>query len=163
MCVWTWLVGVWGFGDLDWKFGSGSRGVLVAAANVLAGALGGAEAGGLGGGGGLVVLVGLLDEELDAAVLSGNDTDGLFDKSTFVPRSFPPLSPPLSDEEEHPPTHLLSDLALVLAAVDVPQVQRVARELDAVGALDQSGAVALGECPGEVVGDCGGHCVGVGW
>src|SRR5690242_21636859 len=54
--------------------------------------------------------------------------------------------------------HLVGNLALVLAAVDVPQVQRVAAELDAVGALDQRGAVALGDCPGEVVRDCGGHC-----
>lgn len=59
--------------------------------------------------------------------------------------------------------HLVGNLALVLAAVDVPQVQRVAGELDAVGPLDEGGAVALGDCPGEVVGDCGGHCVGMGW
>lgn len=45
--------------------------------DVLARALGGAEVGGLGGGSGLVVLVGLLDEEGDAAVLRGDDTDGL--------------------------------------------------------------------------------------
>jgi hypothetical protein len=45
---------------------------------VLARALGGAEGGGLGGGRGLVVLVGLLDDEGDGAVLSGDNTDGLF-------------------------------------------------------------------------------------
>ena len=60
-------------------------------------------------------------------------------------------------------SHLVGDLALVLAAVDVPQVQRVAGELDAVGPLDEGGAVALCDCPGKVVGDCGGHCVGMGW
>lgn len=58
--------------------------------------------------------------------------------------------------------YLVGDLALVLAAVDVPQVQRVAGELDAVGPLDEGGAVALGHLPGKVVRNCGGHCVGMG-
>jgi hypothetical protein len=48
--------------------------------DVLARALGGAEAGLVDQLGGLVLLVGLLDEELDAAVLGGDDTDGLFMK-----------------------------------------------------------------------------------
>jgi hypothetical protein len=46
--------------------------------NVLAGGPVGAEVGGLEGGGGLVVLVGLLDEKGDTTILSGDDTDGLF-------------------------------------------------------------------------------------
>ncbi len=54
-------------------------------------------------------------------------------------------------------THLISNLALVLAAVDIAQVQRVAGELHTVGALDQGSAVALGDGPGEVVRDSGGH------
>lgn len=45
--------------------------------DVLAGGLAGAEGGGLDGGRGLVVLVGLLDEKGDAALLAGDDTDGL--------------------------------------------------------------------------------------
>ena len=53
--------------------------------DVLARALGGAEGGGLGRDSGLVVLVGLLDEEGDAAVLSGNDTDGLSHTSITFP------------------------------------------------------------------------------
>lgn len=58
--------------------------------------------------------------------------------------------------------YLVGDLALVLAAVDVPQVQRVAGELDAVGPLDEGGAVALGHLPGKVVRNSGGHCEGMG-
>ena len=46
--------------------------------DVLARALGGAEAGLVDQLSGLVLLVGLLDEELDAAVLAGDDADGLF-------------------------------------------------------------------------------------
>lgn len=96
----------------------------------LAGGLAGAEGGGLDGGRGLVVLVGLLDEKGDAALLAGDDTDGL-----------------------------VGDRALVLAAVDVPQVKRVARELDAICPLDERGAASLGNLPGKVVRDGGGHCV----
>jgi hypothetical protein len=48
--------------------------------DVLARALGGAEAGLVDQLSGLVLLVGLLDEELDAAVLAGDDADGLFMK-----------------------------------------------------------------------------------
>jgi hypothetical protein len=85
-------------------------------AYVLAGRPAVAEGGGLDGGSGLGVLVGLLDEKGDA-VLGGNDTDGL-----------------------------VGDLALVLAAVDVPQVKRVAGELDTVGTLDERCAVSLCAC-----------------
>ena len=45
--------------------------------DVLAGGLAGAEGGGLDGGRGLVVLVGLLDEKGDTALLAGDDADGL--------------------------------------------------------------------------------------
>ena len=119
--------------------------------DVLARALGGAEAGLVDQLSGLVLLVGLLDEELDAAVLAGDDADGLFMNQHS--RSLSCISR-WSD--------LVGDRALVLAAVEVLEVQRVARELDAVGPLDEGGAVALGHCPGKVVGDCGGHCVGMG-
>jgi hypothetical protein len=46
--------------------------------NVLAGGLGGTEGVGLDEGSGLVVLVGLLGQESDTAVLAGDDTDSLF-------------------------------------------------------------------------------------
>ena len=121
--------------------------------DVLARALGGAEAGLVDQLSGLVLLVGLLDEELDAAVLAGDDADGLFMNQHSRSLSLSWISR-WSD--------LVGDRALVLAAVEVLEVQRVARELDAVGPLDEGGAVALGHCPGEVVGDCGGHCVGMG-
>lgn len=79
-------------------------------------------------------------------------------KTTTIPQ----IKPPPQEGDSLVPglcsAHLLGNLALVLAAVDVAEVQRVAAELDTVGALDQSGAVALGDCPGEVVRDCGGHC-----
>lgn len=120
----------------------------IAKTDVLARALGGAEGVGLGRGSGLVVLVGLLDEESDAAVLRGNDTDGLQRGQLHA-----------HGRAEQIQSYLVGNLALVLAAVDVPQVQRVAGELDAVGPLDEGGAVALGHRPGKVVGDCGGHCV----
>jgi hypothetical protein len=45
--------------------------------DVLAGGLVGAEGGGLDGRSGLVVLVGLLDQKSDTALLAGNDTDSL--------------------------------------------------------------------------------------
>ena len=50
--------------------------------DVLARALGGAEAGLVDQLSGLVLLVGLLDEELDAAVLAGDDADGLLKINT---------------------------------------------------------------------------------
>jgi hypothetical protein len=46
--------------------------------DVLAGRSRGTEGGGLGGLSGLVVLVALLDEKSDTAVLAGDDTDSLF-------------------------------------------------------------------------------------
>jgi hypothetical protein len=56
--------------------------------DVLARALGGAEAGLVDQLSGLVLLVGLLDEELDAAVLAGDDTDGLFMNQHWLSLSF---------------------------------------------------------------------------
>jgi hypothetical protein len=46
--------------------------------DVLAGGLAGAEGGGLDGGCGLVVLVSLLDEKGNTALLARDDTDSLF-------------------------------------------------------------------------------------
>lgn len=70
-----------------------------------------------------------------------------------------------------------------LAAVDVPQVKRIARELHTIGPLDKRRAVSLyslstaalfssisgeqltGNLPGKIVRDSGGHfvCMGCGY
>jgi hypothetical protein len=113
-----------------------------------------------------VVLVGLLDEEGHAAVLGGDDTDGLWES----------IRTRVAGVGAGQKAYLVGDLALILAAVQVPQVQRVARELDTVRPLDKRSAVSLcvsstpirrrrrpaeltGNLPSQIVRNSSGHFV----
>lgn len=125
--------------------------------DVLAGGLAGAEGGGLDGGCGLVVLVGLLDEKGDTALLAGDDADGLvyiintvfYFHSVFAlgatedrgSRTLLAIEPSFCAESAD--AVQTSKLHAYLAAVEVPQVKRVARELDAICPLDERGAASL--------------------
>jgi hypothetical protein len=114
-----------------------------------------------------VVLVALLYEESDTAFLARDDADGLFPLS--VPISVSSSSgcakvfvENFGNSWEFVLSYLVGDLALILqqvspmhsnfaqtttylAAVQVPQVEGVARELHAVRPLDKGCAVSL--CP----------------
>lgn len=105
-----------------------------------------------------MVLVGLLDEKSDTTLLAGDDTDGLYyginivfffyshsclaqskmaaSRTLFaIEPSFCAVSADMLEFSPEPVAYL--------AAVDVPQVKRVARELDAVRPLDERGAASL--------------------
>jgi hypothetical protein len=117
-----------------------------------------------------VVLVALLDEKSDTAVLAGDDTDSLFQGVSIMQKEPVMSSCPgigallLRIWRVGIESYLVGDLALVLrqvsrmlskigdsvylAAVDAPQVEGIAREGDAVRPLHHRGAVAL--CPQSV-------------
>jgi hypothetical protein len=94
--------------------------------DVLAGGLVGTEGGGLDGGRGLVVLVGLLDQKGDTALLAGNDTDSLFQHcQSQIPCHFRTCARRLCDSWW---SYLVGDRALILRTIS-----QLLQDLELVG------------------------------